>query len=316
MSHPHPNYPSEDRLARYTFSDPIRAAGLLQEFLPPTISACLELDQIKLVSEQHITKDLKERRDDLNLECPLRPQGRALLRILIEHKSCHDPGLWLQLNSTITQVWKKSRIAPVIPIVLHTGPETFRYSTPASLHADIPKAIQNLLPSLPIISIDISRISLLRLEKSPHLDEVAKVVLSIMKLVQSQNVTLSRIRKVIRKFYPDSPSAVQRDHLDAAITYIRFKSNLAPEQVETMRSNMALAHPINPKSAFAQELREERAKGIAKGIAEGIAKGIIKGKAEGKSEGRTEATMELARKMHAKGMDAKLIAELTGITDY
>lgn len=117
---------------------------------------------------------------------------------------------------------------------------------------------------------------------------MAKVVLSIMKLVQSQKVTLTQIRNVIRKYYPDSPSAVQRDHLDAAITYIRF------------RSNVALAHPINPNSAFAQELREERAKGVAKG----------------KNEGRSEATLELARKMQAKGIDAKLIAELTGITDY
>ena len=40
---------------------------------------------------------------------------------------------------------------------------------------------------------------------------------------------------------------------------------------------MALVHPINPNSPFAQELREERQKGIDEGLEKGVEQGIEKG---------------------------------------
>jgi len=55
-----PKFPSDDRLARFTFSDTKRAAGLIREYLPPELVACLDLTGLKRIAEQHIDKSLKE----------------------------------------------------------------------------------------------------------------------------------------------------------------------------------------------------------------------------------------------------------------
>jgi len=55
---------------------------------------------------------------------------------------------------------------------------------------------------------------------------------------------------------------------------------------------------------------EGKATGLVDGLAEGLAKGLAKGKAEGKVEGFRET----ARKMKAKHLPLKEIAEMTGLT--
>lgn len=77
----------------------------------------------------------------------------------------------------------------------------------------------------------------------------------------------------------------------------------------------------------AEGIAEGRKEGIAEGRKEGIAKGLEEGRREGKREGRAEgerigeARGEQAKQnyiisnMFAKGLDIKLIAELTGLTE-
>ena len=60
---------------------------------------------------------------------------------------------------------------------------------------------------------------------------------------------------------------------------------------------MALAHPIHPQSAFAQELREERAKGESRGIAKGAQQNQLK----------------VIERMLAKGSTWDFITEVTGM---
>jgi hypothetical protein len=109
-----------------------------------------------------------------------------------------------------------------------------------------------------------------RLENSLELDAVAKVILSIMKLVQQKSLDIGSVREVIRKHFPGEPTAIQREYMGAAITYISYKYPEDANIAEQLRSDMALAHPIHPQSEFARKLREEHAKGIETGIERGI----------------------------------------------
>jgi len=77
--------------------------------LDPEILACLDLDGLVRIEDQQIEGNLKERRDDLNFECPIhiskmeknttkRRQTEAIpkiirIRILVEHKSDFDDKL-------------------------------------------------------------------------------------------------------------------------------------------------------------------------------------------------------------------------------
>ena len=61
------NFPSDDRYVRFTFADTHRVAGLLREFLPAELLACLDLERLKRLHENQIHDTLRESRDDLNL---------------------------------------------------------------------------------------------------------------------------------------------------------------------------------------------------------------------------------------------------------
>ena len=263
-------FPSEDRFARYAFCKPGRTAGLLREFLPPKLLRCLDLDQLAVLPDQIISKDLKERRDDLNMQCPLVNGGKVIVRILIEHKSGFDPGLWMQLVRSILASWEKSGISAVIPVVLHTGPEPFRFETPKLRLKQLPQPVAEILPHLGVQAIDLASTSEARIWQSKHLDNSAKVALAILKLAQLKSLTLGKIRTVLLTEMPEETVEERAKLLDAAINYLQYKSERLKPQISKLRSDMALAHPINPKSAFAQELREAKAQGISQGLREGL----------------------------------------------
>ena len=301
--HKKPHFPADDRLARFTFSDTRRAAGLFREFLPEDLLACLELEGLKLLPEQHIGRHLKERRDDLNFSCPLKNGGNAVLRILVEHKSEFDRQLWFQLLDSILLVWKKEGMKPVIPVVLHTGPAPFVLASPRYLLDALPSTLKECLPELPIGAIDLASTAMERLLGSIHLDEVAKLVLGIMKLIQLKQLDLASVRSLTRTLFPHAPTQEQRLYLDAAITYIHYKAPERAELTQDLRKDMALAHPIHPESAFARELREERQKGIDKGLELGIEQGIERGLELDK--------LDVIVGMLAKGCDWSFIESIT-----
>ncbi len=69
----------------------------------------------------------------------------------------------------------------------------------------------------------------------------------------------------------------RRRYIQAAISYLHYKSDTDRATLKSLGTDMALVHPINPNSPFAQELREERQKGIDEGLEKGVEQGIEKG---------------------------------------
>ena len=65
----------------------------------------------------------------------------------------------------------------------------------------------------------------------------------------------------------------------------------------------------------AEGLEEGRAEGLEEGRAEGRAEGLEEGRAVGLEEGRAATNLDHARKMKSMGMDIKMIAEITGLSE-
>ncbi len=277
------------------------------------------------IEDQQIEDSLKERRDDLNFECPvlisetekkasIGSQTEAFsktirIRILVEHKSDFDDKLWYQLIDSVLVKWRRDGFAPVLTLVLHTGPETFRLDSPQIRFKkwNLPDILMAKQLSLPVISIDLSSQILEQIAQSIHLDVDSKFIISIMKLAQSRTVSIATIREITRQFYPDSTTEGQKRYFEAAITYIRYKSPLVDHtELENMRSTMALAHPIHPDSIFALELCESMEKGIKKGME----KGIIKGR----EEGIYLEKIEIAKGMLADGLSIDTITKYTSLS--
>jgi len=261
-------FPADDRYVRFTFSGAERVAGLIREFLPPELVACLDLSRLRRIHDQHVHKSLRENRDDLNLECPLYFGRVMVIRILVEHKSDHDRNLWFQLHRSIVNVWEEQSFQPILCIVIHTGPEQFQFHSPQFAMSDLPVILQNDLPNLPIHVIDLSQYERARIWNSQYLDHVAKVALIILRLVHEKSLDIAYLRKLLNDEWPQVSKARRNRYIKAAISYLKFKS---PEStiVQQLRSDMPFVHSINPDSLFARELREEHEKGITQGITEG-----------------------------------------------
>jgi len=292
------SFPADDRYFRFTFANMQRLAGLLREFLPANILTHLDLDQLRRIHDQHIRDTLKEIRDDLDVECPC-SSGKVTIRILVEHKSSHAPRLWFQLMQSICAEWEHNGFAPIIPVVVHTGPEPFVFDSPQNELQSIPEPVKETLPTLPIIAIDLATCTEERIWASPNLDHVTKVALSILKLAQQGQLDISKIRKLLQSEWPKSSPLRIKRYIQAAIAYLHFKSETPHESLSNLRSDMVHAHAINPKSPFAQDLREERQKGIEQGIEQGIAEGL------------EMERIEVVQGMLAKGFDWQTISDIT-----
>jgi len=138
-----------------------------------------------------------------------------------------------------------------------------------------------------------------------------------MKLVQSKKASLHKILNIISRHFPNTPSEIQREHLEAAITYIKYKTGMPSDELEQLRSTMALAHPIHPRSVFAMELRAERAKGIAIGIAQAEQKAAqlkdeLNVLAEQKAAIEKSATIQHMLDEH---FDWAMIQKITGVAE-
>lgn len=64
-----------------------------------------------------------------------------------------------------------------------------------------------------------------------------------------------------------------------------------------------------------ETLHRELEKGIEQGIEKGIEQGIEQGREQGREEGKKYSTLIIAKAMKDKGMDTKIIAELTGLNE-
>lgn len=107
------------------------------------------------------------------------------------------------------------------------------------------------------------------------------------------------------------------DSLDSQVEESAYASDLFQHIIERMRkSNLSpdeLAR-IKDESAWEDVKRKERTEGLEEGLAAGREEGLAAGLATGHAAGRRENSLEIARALLLKGMDATLIASVTGLT--
>jgi lambda repressor-like predicted transcriptional regulator len=158
-----------------------------------------------------------------------------------------------------------------------------------------------------MIPIDLTQYPEQRIWQSLHLDHVAKVALSILRLSQQNSLDISTLRHLLRNEWPDCTPHRQRRYIVAAISYLRLKNPITAQTISELGADMRFAHPINPDSSFAQELREEFAKGKACGVEEGREEGMEQGFERGLALGK----LELVQSLLAKGCDWDFIQSVT-----
>ncbi|WP_224364341.1 Rpn family recombination-promoting nuclease/putative transposase [Hyalangium versicolor] len=125
MSGPH------DRLVRFTFDQPERAAAELRAALPATVVQQVDWASLKLESGSVVDPELRETESDLLFSARLREGRKVLFYVLLEHQSTVNRWMALRmLRYVVRQLehWRREhpgskRLPVIIPLVMYHGPE-------------------------------------------------------------------------------------------------------------------------------------------------------------------------------------------------
>jgi hypothetical protein len=131
------DYP--DHAIRDALTHPHNLRDLVRR-LVPTLVDCLDFDRREIMPRTFLLDDYREREADLLVRLPFRDtaEGEAVLVcILLEHQSAPDQAMPLRLLLSAVLFWEREwrawreqhprgqplRLTPILPVVLHTGPE-------------------------------------------------------------------------------------------------------------------------------------------------------------------------------------------------
>lgn len=140
-------------------------------------------------------------------------------------------------------------------------------------------------------------------------------------LLEADYVDPEAYKTDLRQFFEAMQSRQDREKLRSLLRSENFM-NLCPETEQAIAAHLhvkRLLHKIKKEGlpmckAFDDLMKEERRSGIQEGIQKGIKKGMQEGIQKGEKTGKRKEKFSIIRKMHEKGMDGKLIRELTGCT--
>ena len=283
-----------DALVKALLENPERAGVLLRESLPDTVRARLADKPPRPLPGSFVDASLRESHSDYLYELELIGGGKALLYVLLEHKSAPDPATPLQLLGYQQRIWRRHaeqrgkgqteryrNLPPILPLVLYHG--RAEWTVPLSL--------------LDCIDAD---------------DEILAVQ--------------SAFGYQVRHLRPEEPlEALSRDRvLRAALgTLARaFVERVPPEMLARLLEQLPDGHPLEQQllryivqvygtnetdlTRALHEARAERAEELKMTVAEEWMKqGRLEGHKQGRKDGEAEMLLrQLERKFGAEAAEA------------
>lgn len=144
-----------DAYFKMVFSHLPCARALLTRLLPAQASRAADWDSLRLVPGSFVAQDLKQNHSDLLFSLELGGIS-ALIHVILEHQTTVPASMPLRLLGYMVHIWEQHEkkhgppLPPVLPVVLHQGPETWNVSTQFSdLITAPPECLAALMPHIP-----------------------------------------------------------------------------------------------------------------------------------------------------------------------
>ncbi len=327
---PSPRSP-HDEFFKAVFSDLNHARDLLQGILPAEVAALLDLSSLELEPGSFVSESLRKSFTDLLFSCPLHGT-RAVVAILLEHKTWEPTHPHLQILRYMVGIWEKNLIDQVplqviIPVLLHQGTVPWKATPFSAFFPDIPESLSVFIPDVRVILQDLVQTGDARLQTDFH-HPFVQTALAIMKHIFSPEGTLA----VARSLNPDLAGLPKEDALHSLhilLEYILRSGDIVLRNAliealdpnlkgETMTIADALRlegreEAVNEVRTIADALRLEgraEAENEVRSIADALR---MEGREEGKEEGIRASKIEDARKMLEHGIAWTVITDITGI---
>lgn len=281
----HPN----DAYFKAVFSRPEQASAFFQHHLPQPLAEAIDWDSLTAVPASFVKQSLQQAHSDLLFSAKMgkgADSRQVMLYLLFEHQTSVDAAMPLRLLGYMLSLWQVHQrqhglpLPPILPFVLHQGPDAWTVSTHFEDLLDLPEELAPaLLPYLPKFThalLDLSLFDPVREEQQAQM----RVILQLMKLAR---------QKQVLEFFewlatlPDEvlPASLLRLSLMYAL---HVDSRLDVKKIyRTLEANPSLQEKT---MSVAEQL-------IAQGKAEGISQGLSQGISRGKMEGKLQLLEEL-----------------------
>ncbi len=266
-----------DAFARCMLSDPAHATAFFQGHLPPDIAAAADWSTLTLQPASFVRQNLQQSHTDLLYS--VKVIGRdVLLHLLLEHQTSVDPLMPLRLICYVVEVLRHHAethglpLPPVIPVVLHQGPDRWTVSTQFRDLFALPKDLATLLcaylPDFQHALLDLTRFDPEKEETQPQM----QVILRLMKAAREKR--LIEFFEWLGSGSVEVTLLLREDFFRRCLLYaVHIDINLDAESIS--RSLSASPKLQQEAMSLAQKLRQE---GRQEGRADGLAHGEWAGK--------------------------------------
>ena len=264
-----------DAFFKRVLGEPQLAGTFLREHLPAEVAELLGPEPPEPVAGSFVDEDLREHHSDLLFRVQLKEGQDAFTYVLMEHKSTPDRGARLQLLRYVVRIltdWyerngRRLPLPPVLPLLVHQGPEGWRLSTEfVDLFGDVPEPMRAYLPSFRHALVDVGEVDdgslsgLVRLRR----------LLQILKYGRRTD-----LNECLALIFAETEPMQDRDALNV-VSYL----NKVPVRVNRNRLAEALLQ-IAPEEQVMGWLdqpffNQGKAEGRAEGTAEGEAKALTR----------------------------------------
>jgi len=184
---------THDGFFKSVFSQTEHATAFFKSHLPPGIVRKIDWPSLTRVPGSFVKSSLQQLHSDLLFSCRL--GGRETrLYLLFEHQSTPDPAIRLRLAGYTMQIHQQHYrqhglpLIPVLPFVLHQGPESWKPSTAFEDLFELPEDLAaDLLPFLP--KFQHALLDLTGFDPATGEDDTRlRVVLQLMKLARQKEL--------------------------------------------------------------------------------------------------------------------------------
>jgi predicted transposase/invertase (TIGR01784 family) len=286
-----------DSYFKMAFSDPGRAAPFFQEHLPEALVPHIDWPSLALIPGSFVKQSLKQSHCDLLFSVQIGVRSIRLY-LLFEHQTTVDEKMPLRMDGYVHEILRQHAethglpLPPVLPLLLHQGPDRWTVSTCFEDLFDLPEELRELLlpyvPKFRHLLLDLSQYNPADTEK----DAVNRVVLELMRQLRQKHLVEFFV-------WLDKQELPPLDLLTASLLYAWYSdSNLDLERIADILGDES-------------QLKEVTVSIAATLIAQGEAKGRAQGKAEGKAEGEARGKLKcLQGIMHLPVSDDQELAGL------
>ncbi|MBF0546629.1 MAG: Rpn family recombination-promoting nuclease/putative transposase [Candidatus Riflebacteria bacterium] len=291
-----------DAFIKWYFEQPEARIDFVKEYLPPKISACVDISKLELDKTSYVDQKLQESFSDVVIKTQLKNGSNAIVYFLIEHKSYPDPWAPFQLLRYMVRIWEAflynqkpdspPQFLPIIfPVILYHGDSDWNRKTHFNTMFEPNQVFNEFLPNFRYHLWDLHPLSDSEIKGSL----ITKAALITLKHAFSSDfpIVLPKIIQLLKTIDSNSTG------LQCLETFLKYFI-CAAKSIEIEHLKQILENAIPEKGGM-----------IMATIAETLFnKGAEEGEIKGKIEGKIEALKETIQKMLIKGFSIEDIAQI------